>query len=260
MVPLLAISQPKEKKETRKERIAKEQEKTKKLQKDAEEGAIIFNKQSSFHIALRSDGYGISYEHGKFKKVNKTNLWWVSLGERKDTKEEKNLSFLSQRTGIGNSFIYGKQNNFYMLNIGFGQQRQLGGKGGKNGISVSAIYGGGLSIGMLKPYYLDVLDSSRTYIETIKYQDNNDSRFLDNNYIIGAAAFGKGYGEMKFVPGFFTKGAVRFDYGKFNDIISALEIGINAEFYTQKMPIMIANKNKNFFVSGYVSIIFGTRK
>ena len=39
-----------------------------------------------------------------------------------------------------------------------GQQYLIGGKGNKNGVAVSAIYGGGLSLGYLKPYYLNVHD------------------------------------------------------------------------------------------------------
>ncbi len=256
-MPLLGLSQTKE---TRKERIAKENARTKKMQKDAEEGAIIFNKQSAFLINLRTDGWALGYEHGKFKKINKTNLWWFSLGERKNTKEEKLVTSINGQQA-GNPFIYGKENNFYLLNIGFGQQRLLGGKGVKNGISVSAIYGGGVTLGMLKPYYLEVYKYSSPETEYIKYDDDND-RFLNPNYIIGAAPFGKGYNfsEIKYVPGVFAKGALRFDYGKLNDIVSALEIGVSAEYYTKKMPIVLLTKEKNFFVSGYVSLIFGSRK
>jgi hypothetical protein len=62
------------------------------------------------------------------------------------------------------------------------------------------------------------------------------------------------------VPGVFAKGAFRFDYGKFKDVLAAIEIGVSAEFYSQKMPIMLLQKEKNLFISGYVSLIFGGRK
>lgn len=259
LIPFLSIAQATEKKETRKERIARENAKVKKMQTEAEKGAIIFNKQSALTLSLRSDGYAIGYEHGKYKKIDKTNLWWFQLGERKHTKEEK---LVQEFAGfqVGNPYIYGKQNNFYFLNIGFGQQKLLGGKSSKNGIAVSAIYGGGLSLGMLKPYYLEVLGRTPGTAEEIKYSDDNINRYLDADSIIGSASFGKGFGEMKYVPGIFAKGAIRFDDSKFNDVVSALEIGLSAEYYTQKMPIMLLNKEKTFFVTGYVSLIFGSRK
>jgi hypothetical protein len=176
--PIIAVSQSVDKKETRKERIAKTNEKVKKMQSESEEGAIIYNKQSAVNITLRSDGYAVGYERGKFKKVNKTNLWWIHLGERKHPKEEKVTAYYKNGAQVGNPYIYGKQNNFYLLNIGFGQQKLLGGKSTKNGIAISAIYGGGLSLGMLKPYYLEVKGNGSTPTDIIKY-DESDTRFLD---------------------------------------------------------------------------------
>ncbi len=257
-MPLVNFSQDVEKKETRKDKLAKTNAKVKQLQNESEEGAIIFNKQSSFAITLRNDGYAIGYEKGKFKKINKTNLWWIHLGERKHTKEEK---LINEFNGfqVGNPYIYGKQNNFYLLNLGFGQQKLLGAKGHKNGVAVSAIYGGGLTLGMLKPYYLEVVGRFGNSRDVIKY-DETDTRFLRSDSIIGAAAFGKGFSEINYVPGVFAKGAIRFDYGKFNDIVSAIEIGISAEYYSKKMPIMLLNKEKNLFISGYITLLIGSRK
>jgi len=37
-------------------------------------------------------------------------------------------------------------------------------------------------------------------------------------------------------------------------------VGVNAEYYTKKMPIMINNPDKQFFFNGYVAIEFGRRK
>lgn len=258
-VPLYAVCQNANKYDAKKERVAKEKARLKKMQDEAEKGAIIFNKQSALSISLRSDGYAIGYEQGKYKKIDKTNMWWFQFGERKHTKEEKLVQEFAGLQ-VGNPYIFGKINNFYFLNIGFGQQKMLGGKSSKNGIAVSAIYGGGLTLGMLKPYYLEVFSRVGFGTEEIKYSDDNIGRYLDADSIVGSAGFGKGFGEMKYVPGFFARGAVRFDYGRFNDIVSALEIGLTTEYYTQKMPIMLLNKEKNFFVTGYISLIFGSRK
>jgi len=253
--PILLFSQT----ETRKERQKKADEKVKKMQKDAEAGAIIFNKQSAACINFNTDGYAIGYEHGKYKSITNTNLWWFNFGERKSTKEEK-ISPLYQSDKGGNPYIYGKKNNFYNLKIGFGKQKLLGGKNFTNGVAIQAIYGGGLSLGILKPYYLYVYKPSSNFeTDLIKYSED-DPRFLDSREIAGSAFFGEGLSEIKFVPGAFVKGGFRFDYGRFNEMVSALEVGINAEFYSQKMPIMALGKEKNFFVSGYVSIVLGGRR
>ena len=144
----------------------------------------------------------MGYEHGKYKKINKPNFWWFTFGERKHPKEEK---LVQQATGfqVGNPYIYGKQNNFYFLNIGFGKQLLLGGKSAKSGVAVSAVYGGGFSLGMLKPYYLEVFNTTTGATDNIKFDDDND-RFLDAPNIMGSSPFGKGFNEIKYVPGVFA--------------------------------------------------------
>ncbi len=98
---------------------------------------MVYNKQNAFGAKLVTDGYGIFYEHGKYKTNTSTNLWWLELGERKDPKESKIVSGDGAGFQIGNPFIYGKINNFYYAKLGFGQQRLIGGKGNKNGVAVS---------------------------------------------------------------------------------------------------------------------------
>lgn len=250
------ISEKDKEKQERKERIAK-------LAKQSEENALIYNKQSAFGIKLNTDGWGLLYEHGKYKTVKITNLWWVELGERKHPKEDKQT--LTTPSGgfilIGNPVIYGKANNFYQLKAGLGQQRLIGGKGNKNGVAVSAVYGGGLSAGILKPYYINVQLPNTGTIADIKYEGTPaDSLFFDPTNIIGGAGFGKGFSELTFTPGAHAHAGLRFDYGRYNEVLSALEIGINAEFYAKKMPIMALSPEKQFFFNAYVAIEFGKRK
>jgi len=240
-----------QKKIERKERINQ-------LMKQEEEGALIFQKQSIFGVKLTTDGYGAFYELGKLKTTTKTNTYGLEIGERKHVKEEKSNAY-DRNSGflVGNPYIYGKVNNFYYLKLGIGQQRLIGGKGNKNGVAVSALYGGGFSAGLLKPYYLDVnISGKRT---DVKYK-NNDSVFLNTGIINGSSGLGKGFNEIKFVPGAFGKAGLRFDYGRYNEIVSALEVGLHAEVYTQKMPIMLRQKERRLFVTAYAAIVFGKRK
>lgn len=224
--------------------------------KKEEEGALVFSKQSIFSGKLYTDGWALGYEHGKYKTISKTNIWWLELGERKSKKEER-TALGDGGFFVGNPFIYGKQNNFYFLKLGFGQQHLIGGKGTKNGVAVSAIYGGGITAGYLKPYYLSVVDSVNDVID-IKYDDDQYT-FL-NGLPVGGVSFTKGFGEGKFVPGLHAKTGLRFDYGKFNDLVSAIEVGVNAEYYTKEMPIMVNVEAKKFFYNAYVAIEFGRRK
>src|ERR1044072_1535588 len=119
-----------QKKQQRKQHIAD-------LIKREEEGSLIYNKQSLFGFKLNTDGWTALFEHGKYKTTTITNTWFLEIGERKSHKEEKITATDVTGFPIGNPLIYGKQNVFYNVNIGIGQQRLIGGKGIKNGVAVS---------------------------------------------------------------------------------------------------------------------------
>jgi hypothetical protein len=225
--------------------------------RQAEEGVLIFRKQSIFGLQGRTNGYGIFYEVGFMKSNRKTNIFRIDITETKSAKEEKLLS-----SGIifGNPFIYGKRNYFYPVTLGFGQQYILGQKGNKNGVSVSAVYNAGVSLGLLRPYYVSVEDPISGEDRTIKYSPADSALFLGPT-ISGGGGFGKGWSEITVKPGAFAKVAMRFDYGRFNEMVSGLEIGMSVEAYASKIPIMLRQeKDPRLFFQGYIAILFGKRK
>lgn len=240
-----------EKKEARRKKISE-------LIKQAEEGVLVYSRQSIFGFQFRTNGYGAYFELGRMKTNRRTNIYRLDITEIKHSKEEK-----LQGAGVifGNPFIYGKVNNFYQVTLGFGQQYILGQKGNKNGVAVSAVYNGGLALGLLKPYYLEVQNASGSgENEVIKYTGDNKDVFLGSTGIVGSGGFGKGWNELSVKPGAFVKTALRFDYGRFNEVVNGLEIGLSGEFYSSKIPIMLDQKDKQFFIQGYISILFGRRK
>jgi len=224
-----------------------------------EEGESGFRKHSIFGFKFDSDGYGFFYERGKIKSAYKTNIFQLEINEKKHRKEEKQ-SRSDGAVVFGNPFIYGKQNNFYQVKLGVGQQYMFGGKGNKNGVGVYIIYGGGLSVGLLKPYYLEVESPPNSgVIKQIKYSQADSVEFMGPD-IIGSAGFGKGWGELKFAPGVHAKTALRFDWGRFNNGISAAEAGFNFEYYPTKIEQMVGVEPNHFFINSYIAILFGSRK
>lgn len=235
----------KDKREAKRERINN-------LLKLQEEGEIIFNKQNAFGLKLSTDGYGLSYEWGRFKSNRVATVFQIELNEKKH-KKEKRTSLLS---GFNfNSLIYGKLNNFYQVKFGVGQQRIIGGKGNKNGVAVMAVYSGGLSAGLVKSYFVDVEDNFGQRVRKT-YPTIIDSNYLEQ----GASGFTVGWSELKVRPGAFAKAAMRFDYGRFNETVTAIEVGLNAEFYSSKIPQMAFNKERQFFFNAYISLLLGRRK
>lgn len=220
------------------------------LAKQAEEGVLIFTKQTAGGVELRTNGYGAFLEIGRARSPRWTNLYSLEISEIKNSKEEKASGDL-----FANSFVYGKINNFYQAKLGFGQQYVLGQKGNKNGVAVLGIVNGGLSLGLLKPYFIRNRSGN-----DIKYESKDSVIFLTPSEISGGSGFTKGWAEVKIKPGLFLKAALRFDFGRFNEGISALEIGASIDYYTAKIPILAYSDPKQIFFQGHIAFVFGKRK
>ena len=243
-------------KSSKEQRRADKRERISALVKQEEEGVLAYYKQSAFGLALRTNGYAAFYELGRMKSPRFANLYTFELSEIKHDKEEK---FQNTESFFSNSFIYGKTNNFYQAKFGFGQQYILGQKGNKNGIAVLGIYSGGLSVGLQKPYYLVVVQESTGEHIDIKYEDDS-TLFLNGSRIFGSSGFSKGFNELSVNPGAYAKAALRFDFGRFNESIQAIEIGLSADFYSKKVQLLALNDPKRLFVQGHIAFLFGRRR
>jgi len=239
-------STPNDKKAAKRQRINN-------LLRMEEEGDLIFNKQSIFGIKLATDGYGISYEKGKFKTPTRTVLLQFELNEKKSPKDHKVDAAYNGYSF--NSVVVGKLNNFYQFKASIGQQHLIGGKGNKNGVAVTVLYTGGLSLGILKPYYVDVQDAQGNSFQS-KYPTIIDSGYLE----LGASGFTVGWNQASVKPGVNAKAAMRFDYGRLNTSVTAIEAGVSAEYYFSPVPMMYLVPYKQFFFNSYVTILFGKRK
>lgn len=236
------------------------------LFRQMEEGENTYERDFSIGGRLNTDGWSGFIEMGYRKSREKVNYFQFEFAEKKHPKEDKKPGAF-KGVDIGGfvytekPYIFGKQNNFYQAKLGLGQRRLIGGKGNKNGVEVTALYYGGISVGLLKPYYLNVQDQATGQSIEVKYGQDTayDALFLNRTRIIGGAGFGKGWSEISIVPGLHAKTGLRFDWAKFNDIVSALEVGVNAEYYTKEVPIMILQENKQFFFNAYLSLQFGKR-
>jgi hypothetical protein len=114
--------------------------------------------------------------------------------------------------------------------------------------------GGGLTVGLLKPYMVNVVINGQEQRSTFP-------KIIDSNYAIaGAAGFTVGWSDVKINPGVHAKTALRFDYGRFNETVSAIEIGLMAEYYSKKVSQLAYVDEKSFFFNAYISFLFGRRK
>jgi hypothetical protein len=248
--------------QTKAEKKQERQQKINALIQQDEEGVVTYTKSTAFGFKLVNDGYGAFLEIGRAKSVKKSLLFQFDISERKNIKEEKQTN----PQYAGPALIFGKINFFYPVKLGVQQQFLLGNKNNKNGVSITGNLGGGLTLAFLRPYYLNVYDTSGTAIfrKAIRYESADSALFTDNYelYYLQASGptFGQGWSDLKITPGAYAKAALRFDYGRYNEAITAIEVGVTAEFYTKGVPQLVYTDPQQLFLNAYVSIVFGKRK
>jgi hypothetical protein len=245
---------------TKKERREERRQRINEMIKQEEEGVIAYHKHTAFGLKLNTDGYGAFLEIGRASSIKKALLFQLDISERKHPKEEKQTNIAIPTS----PFIFGKINYFYPVKLGVQQQILLGNKTNRNGVSVTGNIGGGISLALLRPYFLEVNDQVNGTRKFIRYESADSVIFKDPGELsslqVSGSGLSKGWGQMKVTPGAYAKLGLRFDYGRFNEMLNAIEVGIAADIYTKKIPQLLYNDPKQFFFGAYVSIMFGKRK
>ncbi len=218
---------------------------------------LKYKRQLVGGFKLINDGYGGFVEYGKSSSTTRSLLFQFDISERKHAKEEK----LQNNYLPTSPLIYGKLNFFYPVKLGVQKLFVFGNKAPKNGVCISGHIGGGISLALLRPYMIQINRGNNTY-DYINYNSADSIYYLDDQqaqYIVGGPSFTEGWNRLKLVPGLYVKPSLRFDYGKYSDVVSGLEVGINAEYYSKKIPQMIRIKQHQYFLGIYAAIIFGKR-
>ena len=174
-------------------------------------------------------------------------------------KHPKEVKSVNQAFDNARSYVYGKLNSFSILRAGVGRQHTIYSKAEKNGVEVRFLYSGGLSLGILKPVYLNILKPTGNFGEfdvvTEKY--NPDEHYIDNIY--GRAPFTEGLDQLFFRPGAYAKVGFNFEYAPVFEDVKALEIGVILDAYPQEVPIMAFAENKQLFLTFYLTIMYGRK-
>jgi hypothetical protein len=231
------------------------------LYKPKPKGPKPIHRELSIGFRLNTDGWGIFIDRGSVKSENvKTsdmfyhfNLWQLDFNEKKDPREMKSTG--TDQTGKTNSYIYGKINNFYTLKLGIGTSKMIAGKPDPGAVSIHWVITGGVSAGLLKPYYININGVG----QPVKYTDQTKDVFLDRTLIDGNAGFSQGISEMKIVPGAHLKTGLHFDFAGSRRTLFAAEVGMNAEYYTSPIQIMALEPGVPYFFNLYVSLQIGKR-
>jgi len=231
------------------------------LTTDADFRRKVYEKENYGGLNFHSRGFGaqarlLSYQDG-FNKVG----WEMELTKIRHPKET-----LTPDRLLGNSrgFVFGRINTFFALRGGLAKEKILFDKTDQGSISITWVYSGGLSLGLLKPIYVQFIEPNENGINTSVVRRYNPSE-MPASFVIGEASFFRGFDEMRFRPGLYFKTGFSFDFQLLDDQITALEVGVLHDYYVQPVRIFTpdlreGDVNKAGFLQIYFAFNFGKKK
>jgi hypothetical protein len=238
---------------------------------DAENKGIIYNRETTVDFkVLQTNGMALGLNFGRIRTYYLTNFYHFELGYIKHTKEYRKQAIggpLIPNIGGGQSYIFGKRNQFILLRGGVGQKRYFTEKAKLRGLAVGVSYEAGPTIGMLKPYYLDLgypLDNgTQLEFRSEKYSESNREVFLNDDLVGGFSGFSRGLGEISIMPGVHGQASLHLDWGAFDEFVKAMEAGIMIDLFFDKVPIMVEAENvenQNLFINLFLTLQLGKRR
>jgi len=230
---------------------------------------VFYRDEWSLAGMLNSNGFGANYRYGKRIDAANKRLYEVDFAYMKDPKEQK---MYDPNLMNGSKYVHGKKNLALDFRFGLGKQHELFRKHDIGGIAIRYFYNFGPSVVLLKPIYYNVVgvekdpvtgaDKWAPFPQPEKFDPN-----WTNVYTVSRASFFKGFDELKPLPGAFAKFGFNFDFSRQDRVVHALEAGIIAEGFINKVEIMDFTyehpkprkeaESQQFFLTLFVSYRFG---
>jgi len=198
---------------------------------------------------------GFSFKYGRKINDKQTLIFGGELVNVKSHKEEKFSSI-----STGNSFIPGKINYLYSLRTQIGKEYLLFGAYPEDGIRLSAIFMGGITWGIVKPYYIEY-----DYSQDVGYPSYEIEAYDPTKHqlsrILGRGGFFHGFEGLNLSMGLNAKASLNFEFGKGDllESVSGIEVGFNIEYFPKEVDIFAVENNQNVYTSLFLIFYIGSR-
>lgn len=223
---------------------------------------IVYQKEVTGDLRLQTDGWALGMTFGNLKSYKHTRFIYAGIGELRHPREIWTNDFRN-----GRRYVFGKQNNLYTLRGGIGQKKYFSEKAKRKGAAIGITYEIGPSLGLVKPYNLEIFvqEARNERTRSVRFSEDTVDDFLDKEKIAGSSGFLTGWSNTKVAPGAQVMLAAHFDWGAFDEVVKAIEAGIMLDVYFQNVPVMIELerfgnlKNRPIFFNFFINIQFGKR-
>ncbi|MEN8957893.1 MAG: hypothetical protein ABF242_07245 [Flavobacteriales bacterium] len=216
---------------------------------------VGFRSQWYGGLIIHTAGWGVNLTRAKFKTYKKYNLYSIDFVNLKHKKEYR-IKYQSDPDNPTKSFKFGKLNSFSTARFSFGQQIMLFEKQREKGVEIYFNWKTGLNLGLLKPIYLEVINTETGQGRT---EERYDPDLHDESNIYGKAGFSRGFSEMKYLPGAHIKGGFKFELARKRERIFAIETGIIIDVFPTEVSILAEQKDEIAFYNFYINIFIGKK-
>lgn len=218
----------------------------------------LIDQASSWGIGINTNtNSGLLGGFSFIKTLPKNTFWGLDLTNTKDYRE-----FDSPYSYNGKIYVEGKLNYLLNLRPEYGRQWGLLKQSTDGGTSLNGRIATGPTIGIQKPYYVDIVYTDATGRTTTTSVPM--SKALDNSYnkssISGEGSFFSGLSEAKFIPGWHVKTALEFKFETLKQNYLAIETGFIIDYFSQPVEILNQTTPRSVYTTGYVTFFFGKSK
>jgi len=221
-----------------------------------DEAAIIYNRSFYGGIMLHTNGWGAHGTWGKGLTAFKSRIYQIDIAEMKHSKEVRAFNPYYEDS---RSYVYGKQNSFFVIRPTIGTKKVKFDKIRKSGVAIGYNWRVGPSLGFTKPVYLEIgVPDTGPFQRIIVEKYDPEVHTVDA--IFGRASFLKGFDELRIHPGLHGSFGVNFEYAPERESIKGLEIGVAVDYYPlNEIEIMAFSDNYDLFVNFYIILQFGKK-
>lgn len=168
--------------------------------------------------------------------------------------------FTSPYSFNGRTYVEGKINQLIVIRPEFGRSVTLFRKTAEGSPALKGIIASGPSIGVQKPYYVDITytnaATSQTITTTVPYEKTLDNTY-PKAYIIGSASFLQGFSEAKIIPGWHIKSALNLELESLKHNHLSVELGFCVDYFSKPIEMLNQTPGRSVYTTGYLTFFIG---
>lgn len=213
---------------------------------------------------LHTNGWSGQLQYHFNRQQDKESYIKLQLAEIRHEKEARQQRKDTAYRSIASykPYIYGKQYKVYTAQLGYGREWTVIPSVLQGNISLKATIEAGVSMALLKPVYLYLLQYDATqqpYASSEAYTMANEALFLNRNRILGADRWSNGLSELHCIPGVYISPSIVFSPDRPSGFVQQFQIGAQLAVYTQSIPVLLQQHHTPWQASCFVGISFGKR-